>query len=158
MITQAMPGKLLVLRNVGNIVPPCQTGSERNSVVSALEFAVLGLKISEIIVCGHSDCGAMKVLDGLLETKNMPHLSDWLKSARPAKERADAVCLYGPEKDRSELIEKENILVQLENICTYPFVKRALEEGSLHLHGWYYHIGKGDVEAYDFASKQFEKI
>ncbi len=159
LVTQSKPGELFIVRNVGNIVPPYDAIKDKNSVAAAIEFAVLMLKVKDIIVCGHSNCGAMHALyKDENELKSMPHLRDWLKIASPVKETLDVIYPDFSNKSRQRIVEKENILVQLRNIQTYPFVAKALEDRLLYLHGWYYDIGTGDVYAYDPVTENFDKI
>ncbi|MBI5101907.1 MAG: carbonic anhydrase [Nitrospirae bacterium] len=159
LVTQSRPGELFIVRNVGNIVPPYDAIKDKNSVAAAIEFAVLKLKVSDIIVCGHSNCGAMQALLGdRRELENMPHLVDWLKVALPVKETV-TVNNIGNSKERLQRIaEEENVLAQLRNIQTYPFVSQALSDGRLYLHGWYYKIETGDVYAYNPKLEVFELI
>ncbi|TAN43066.1 MAG: hypothetical protein EPN22_10890 [Nitrospirae bacterium] len=128
-------------------------------ISSAIEFAVLKLKVTDIIVCGHSNCGALQALCGdERELEGMPHLRDWLNIASSVKETVAKVCSgFGTEYCR-RIAEEENILAQLKNIQTYPFVARTLNEGRLYLHGWYYKIETGDVSAYNPNEEMFEVI
>lgn len=159
LVTQSKPGELFIVRNVGNIVPPYDAIKDKNSVAAAVEFAVLGLKVKDIIVCGHSNCGAMQALfKDEKELDNMPHLRDWLKIALPAKDTIDKFCQHSTGESRQRITEEENILAQLKNIQTYPFVERALKKGRLHLHGWYYNIETGRICAYNPNKDMFEEI
>lgn len=158
LVTQSKPGELFILRNVGNIVPPYDAIKDKNSVAAALEFAVLSLKVADIIVCGHSNCGAMQSLyqdEG--ELRDMPHLLEWIALAEPVKRHVEQYYREMPQDKRERITEKENILEQLRNIETYPFVAEALKEGTLYLHGWYYDIGTGDVLSYDPSTDKFER-
>jgi len=159
LVTQSKPGELFIVRNVGNIIPPFDALKDKNSVAAAIEFAVLSLKVSDVIVCGHSNCGAMQALyKEDAELDKMPHLKDWLKLAQPAK---DAVAEYLPDSPRDaiqDLTEKANVLAQLENIQTYPFVSQALKDRALYLHGWHYEIGTGHMYAFVPATGKFEII
>lgn len=159
LVTQSRPGELFIVRNVGNIIPPYDTIKDKNSVAAAIEFAVLGLKVKDIIVCGHSGCGAMQSLyRDEKELKNMPHLRDWLKLADPVR---DIILKNYPEissEIRQQITEEENVLCQLNNIQTYPFVLDALNAGVLHLHGWYYNIGTGNIYYYNLSEDVFELI
>lgn len=159
LVTQSKPGELFIVRNVGNIIPPFDALKDKNSVAAAIEFAVLSLKVSDVIVCGHSNCGAMQALykEGA-ELDKMPHLKDWLKLAQPAK---DTVAEYFPDSPIEAvqiLTEKANVLAQIENIQTYPFVVEALKNGALYLHGWHYDIGTGHMYAFVPATGKFEII
>ncbi len=156
LVTQSKPGELFIVRNVGNIIPPYDEIKDKNSVAAAIEFAVLVLKVKDIIVCGHSDCGAMRaIFRNEDEFDNTPHLRDWLRLAFPVKK-----INYSDVHDesRQSIVEKENILFQLQNIQTYPFVLQALKRGDVHLHGWYYDIGAGSIYAYNPEKDTFEEI
>lgn len=159
LVTQSSPGDLFIIRNVGNIVPPHNAIRDKNSVAAALEFAVLELKVADIIVCGHSNCGAMQMLRrndaALLE---MPHLKEWVQIAEPVKRIVDRYYHEASDEMKERITEKENILMQIRNIETYPFVEKALETGALKLHGWYYDIGTGRISAYDPETDAFENI
>lgn len=171
LVTQSKPGELFIVRNVGNIIPPYNnlgggvhervqsTPSCCSSVAAAIEFAVLSLKVKDIIVCGHSNCGAMQaIFKDKKEFDNMPHLRDWLKLALPVKKMIERHYPNAQGESRQRIVEEENILAQLKNIQTYPFVVQALEDGSLYLHGWYYDIGTGNICAYNPNTDSFEVI
>ena len=159
LVTQSKRGEIFIVRNVGNIIPPYDAIKDKNSVAAAIEFAVLSLKVKDIIVCGHSNCGAMEALyKDERELTNMPHLKDWLKLAAPVK---DIVLKYYPmiqSEARQRITEEENVLCQLHNIQTYPFVQEALNAGVLHLHGWDYNIETGKIYAYDTDADMFKEI
>jgi carbonic anhydrase len=159
LVTQSNPGEIFIVRNVGNIVPPHDAIKDKNSVAAALEFAVLNLKVTDIIVCGHSNCGAMKMLyEDEQFLRRMPHVNEWLQLS--ASMRDFMLKYYGNASDeiRQRVTEEENILFQLHNIQTYPFVKQALDEKTLYLHGWYYNIGTGIIYSYNTAEDVFEII
>jgi carbonic anhydrase len=159
LITQSRPGELLILRNVGNVIPPYTSGKDKNSVAAAIEFAVLVMNVKDIIVCGHSDCGAMKALYKTEEElKSMPHLREWLKIASPLKDIVNTTYANYSGRSLQRITEEKNVLAQLRNIQTYPFVAQALKEGAIHLHGWYYDIGTGEVYTYNQSSERFEKV
>lgn len=159
LVTQSRPGELFILRNVGNIIPPYNAIRDKNSVAAAIEFAVLGLKVSDIIVCGHSNCGAMEMLhQNDAAFIDMPHLREWVRLAEPVRRIVERHYPKLKPELKSIITEKENILVQLGNIETYPFVEKALAEGRLRLHGWYYDIGTGRISAYNPETDVFEDI
>ncbi|MDO8785413.1 MAG: carbonic anhydrase [Syntrophales bacterium] len=159
LITQSKPGELFIMRNVGNIIPPQDALKYKSSVAAGLEFAVLGLKVTDIIVCGHSNCGAIELLSNdLKQLDGMPHLWEWLQFAAPAKNMSDSYCSQETPDCASRIMEKENVLVQLRNIQTYPFVAESLKGGTLFLHGWHYDIGAGEIFAYNPATDVFERI
>ena len=151
--------ELFIIRNVGNIIPPFDALKDKNSVAAAIEFAVLSLKVSDVIVCGHSNCGAMQALyKEDAELDRMPHLKDWLKLAQPAKDAAAECFPDSPKETLQGLTEKANVLAQIDNIQTYPFVAQALKDKALYLHGWHYEIGTGHMYAFVPATGKFEII
>lgn len=152
LVTQREPGDLFVIRNAGNIVP--SYGPEPGGVSATVEYAVAALKVTDIVICGHSDCGAMTAISKCSCMDHMPAVGQWLKyadSARvvnEAREHADI-------KEKTDAMVHENVIAQLANIQTHPSVRLALEEGRLSLHGWVYDIETGAISAFDGASKQF---
>jgi carbonic anhydrase len=152
MLMQAKPGRIFELRNAGNIVP--RFSSHVGGVTATIEFAVVELKISNIIICGHSGCGAMTGLLSPGSIQNMPNVQKWLKNAEPIREAlANTGALEGPDA-LSKAIEA-NIIVQLDHLRTHPCVAQALAAGRLAVHGWVYDIATGNVETYDEQWKQF---
>jgi len=157
LITQSKPGDLFVVKNVGNIVPPASSTGSTNSTAAAVEFAVESLEVSDIVVCGHSQCGAMEaLLSGLPPTKSMPHLQEWLALAAPVRHVLQTE--YHHLKSHEELATaaaEENVLFALENLYSYPGVKKRLEDRSLRLHGWFFKIATAELFAFDPQTKQF---
>lgn len=156
LITQTEPGELFILRNAGNIVPPY--GASNGGEGATIEFAVAALEVSDIIVCGHSHCGAIK---GLLEpqsVREMPAVEAWLKHAEAT--RRIMIEKYKDRTDASLITTavEENVLVQLENLRTHPAVASALARGRLKLHAWVYKIETGEVFSYDPTSEQFTPV
>lgn len=159
LITQSQPGDLFVVKNVGNIVPRADVPG-RNSTAAAIEFAVSKLGVSDVVVCGHSQCGAMTaLLEGLPDSEDMPHLREWIATAAPVRELMDRH--YQHLTDRNERITAaggENVLFALENLHTYPAVTTRLADGSLRLHGWFFEIATAKLFAYDSTAQQFQPI
>ncbi|MEA5511993.1 carbonic anhydrase [Crocosphaera sp. UHCC 0190] len=154
LITQAQVGELFVIRNAGNIIPPF--GAANGGEGAAIEYAVSALNIDQVIVCGHSHCGAMKGLLKLssLEEK-MPLVHNWLKHAEATRQviKDNYSNLEGEEL--LEVTVAENVLTQLENLQTYPVIRSRLHQGNLSLHGWIYRIETGEVFEYDVISHDF---
>lgn len=156
LITQTDPGDLFIIRNAGNIIPP--HGVTNGGEGATIEFAVAGLGVPDIIVCGHSHCGAMK---GLLEPetlRNLPAMTEWLSYAEATRR---IVREKYTDRSNSALLTttvEENVLVQLENLRTHPTVASALARGKLKLHGWVYKIETGEVFAYDPERGQFAPV
>ena len=160
LITQSKPGDLFVVKNVGNIVPPASAVGSTNSTAAAIEFAVDVLRVSDVVVCGHSQCGAMDaLLGGLAQPDALPHLSGWLEIARPVREvlARDYQHLTEPIA-RATAAAEENVLFALENLRSYPCVQHRLAGGSLHLHGWFFKIDSAELFAYDPESRQFTSL
>jgi carbonic anhydrase len=158
-ITQSKPGELFIVKNIGNIVPSCSPQRKENSAAAAIEYALVFMDVTDIVVCAHSDCGAMKALYKKAEDfKESPHLKEWIDTAQPVRERVERLNNELPLKALYELTAKENVIVQLKNLKTFPVVTRALDAGKLNLHGWYYDIGTGAVHAYNEGKNTFEEI
>ncbi len=153
LLTRSQPGELFILRNAGNIVPP--HGAADGGEAATIEFAVAGLHVKDVILCGHSHCGAMK---GLLEPETvapMPAVASWLNYAATTQRIVRDNYAHLDEKRLLMAAVQENVLVQLENLRTLPAVASALVRGDLHLHGWVYKIETGEVFAFDSAQGQF---
>ena len=153
------PGDLFVVRNVGNLIPPCNTAGHSvadESEAAAIEFALLNLKVRDVIVCGHSECGAMKALVAGTAGDEACHLNAWLRHGQPALARMTAGegKHLTPEATHNRLSQL-NVLLQLEHLRSYPIVRQRLEAGTLRLHGWWFDIGGAEVNAYDEATKSF---
>ena len=156
LITQTQPGELFVCRNIGNIVPAY--GEMLGGVSAVIEFAVLALDVSHIVICGHTGCGAMKALanpdDPALA--RMPTVASWLRNAAAARSVVQMLHphLHG-EAQREALVEalvEQNLRTQLGHLRTHPSVAAKLAVGALHLHGWLYDIAAGRVDIVDEAS------
>jgi len=140
-ITQAKAGTLFMHRNIGNVVPLFDW-----NFATVLEYAIRHLKIKAIVICGHSDCGAIKALD---KETNDVYIPLWLNNAIEAKKRIDAK-IEAPKtpeasKKRSRMIEEENVRLQIEHLNLYPVVKEALKEGKIRVHGLYYNLENGEL-------------
>ena len=159
LITQSKPGELFIVKSVGNIVPPNETMRKKTCTAAAIEFAIMKLKVTDVVVCGHSDCGALKALwSDEKELSDMPNLKDWVSTASEVK---DAVMQHSHDpsyKARIEMTEKKYIIQQLDNLKTYPLIAEAVDEEKLRLHGWYYDIATGVIYAYNPKTNYFEKI
>jgi carbonic anhydrase len=153
LLTRSQPGDLFILRNAGNIVPP--HGAANGGEAATIEFAVAALGVKDVIVCGHSHCGAMK---GLLEpgaVAALPAVAGWLAHAETTRRIVrENYRDLAPDRLLTLTVE-ENVLVQLENLRTLPAVAARLRKGDLHLHGWVYKIETGEVFAYDPGPGQF---
>jgi carbonic anhydrase len=153
LLTRSQPGDLFILRNAGNIIPP--HGAANGGEGATIEFAVSALGVQDIIICGHSHCGAMKALLDPSMTVNLPATADWLKHAETTRQiiRDNYSHLDGAALLTATI--EENVLVQLEHLRTLPCVASRIVKGNLKLHGWVYKIETGEVFAYDLADGQF---
>ncbi|SAK90878.1 carbonic anhydrase [Caballeronia catudaia] len=155
MITQTRPGELFVCRNIGNIVPAY--GEMLGGVSAVVEFAVLALNVKQIVICGHSDCGAMKGLaSGATIADEMPTVHAWLRNAEAAR---SVVMARKLEEERivAAMVE-ENIRLQLTHLRTHPAVAGHLALGKLQVQGWVYDIGRGKVSVFDEAGGKFQSL
>lgn len=156
LITHTAPGDMFVLRNAGNLVPAF--GASSGGEVATIEFAVAGLQVSDVVVCGHSHCGAMKGLlhpDYLTE---MPAVADWLKNAEATRRIIRSKYSHLTGHALLDAAIEENVLMQLENLQTHPAVAVALAEDKLKLHAWVYDIASGEVFAFDDSAQQFQPL
>ncbi len=155
-ILQCDPGEIFVTRNAGNIVPPY--GSEAaGAVTSAIEYAVKGLGVRHIVVCGHTDCGAMKALLKPDALKTMPAVAAWLGHCDCVRD--GFVCDVGASDQTSaRRLAMRNVATQVKNLETHPSVAAGLADGTLRLHGWLFDIAAGDILAMDAATTEFASI
>ena len=156
MITGSGPGDLFIIRNIGNFVPPFSPDNDFHSTASAIEYAVSHLKVSDIIICGHSDCGAIKecFFEHEVNEENI-HTIKWLELGKGAKEMAQEQFPDATLSQQREFAEKVSVLFQMENLTTFPGVRRRVEEGSLFLHAWYYDLKSGEILYYDETESDF---
>jgi carbonic anhydrase len=156
-IMQASPGEIFVTRNVGNIVPAY--GEMLGGVSAVIEYAVSGLKVEHVVVCGHSDCGAMKALLRPQSTTGMPTVTSWLTNARSALMVAEAHSVPGEQPDVIlRRVTEQNVLMQIAHLKTHPAVAAAIAQGRLTISGWVYDIGAGEVCISNDGSGTFEPL
>lgn len=143
----AQPGEVFVVRTVGAVVPPYGIG--QRSVGAALEFAVDKLGVRHVVVCGHTDCGAIEALDTAVAMQKTPNLALWLENLRPAKTSVDARQSFDDPYLRQLAIVEQSVLLQLRNLETYPVVQNALKQQTVRIHGWVYNLESGRLSYYD---------
>jgi carbonic anhydrase len=148
------PGDLFVIRNIGNVIPPSSSDAATPawSEAAAIEFAVSGLGVSDLIVCGHSQCGAMKAL--LAERDPNSAVHRWLQFGEPSLERLRSLPA-NPNLEQVNQLSQINVLQQLEHLRTYPAIRERVAEGKLRLHGWWFDIGHAEVQYYDEDQARF---
>ncbi|KMT56496.1 carbonic anhydrase [Pseudomonas fildesensis] len=156
LITQSSPGDLFVTRNVGNVVPPY--GQMNGGVSTAIEYAVLALGVQHIIVCGHSDCGAMRAVLNPASLEKMPTVRAWLRHAEVAKSMVEDNCDCANEGESMKVLTEENVIAQLQHLRTHPSVASRMANGQLFIHGWIYNIETSEIRAYDADQAAFRPL
>lgn len=156
MITQTDPGELFICRNAGNIVPPHTTNT--GGMTASIEFAVAALKVPHIVICGHTECGAMNGAMNMDGLDNLPHVKEWLSYAKAAVAVVEEIAPDADDQTRMKLLLEQNVILQLQHLKIHPSVAARLAKGDLQLHGWVYDIKTGDVNAYNQTTNSFEPV
>ena len=149
LLTDASPGELFVVRNVGNFVPPFESDDGFHGTSAAIEFATIVLRVTDIVVCGHSHCGAIAALYSPPNALT-PHVTKWLQLGR------DAMLEGNVDDDLLRRTEQRSIALQIERLLTFPIVRERVDRGEVSLHGWYYVIEEGRVDILDIESGTFK--
>lgn len=159
-LLQADPGEVFQIRNIANIVPEFTDPDPVLSLQAGLDFTVTALKVDDIIILGHINCGGCNTCINPPENiDDMPHLKQWVSKLNPVKESiADQLAVLEDPVAKSDLMEKTNIMAQYAHLMTYPIVADRVAAGTLKVHGWHFHTDEGYVEAYDPETKTFSKI
>lgn len=160
LITHTLPGELFIIRNIGNLVPPWRETEEYLATTSGIEYAIKILEIENIVICGHSNCGACStIFSNPQKLETIPNVKKWLELMAPVKAK---VCASIPnEKElaaREWLAEQVNVVEQIKHLLSYPFIKEKYQAGKLKIYGWYYIIETGDVFNYNQEKGCFELI
>ena len=156
-ITSSGPGEVFVTRNVGNMVPP-YSGTP-GGVTAVIEYAVAALKVKHVVVCGHSDCGAMKALLHPPSTDDLPTVRYWLHHGLAALMVADSPAHRDePQLEKLKRLTEENVLMQLVHLKTHPSVAGAMARGELTMSGWVYDIGTGVVRIAEEGQREFAPV
>ncbi|OHE06681.1 MAG: carbonic anhydrase [Sulfurimonas sp. RIFOXYD12_FULL_33_39] len=158
LMTNSAPGDLFVVRNIGNFVAPYKPDEDFHSTASAIEYAVSVLKVKNIIVCGHTKCGAIEAIHNksCSDDPELVHTKTWLTLGDSAKSQALLALGLNADKDiLYRLTEKLSVISQIENLLTYPSVKTRIDSNEISVHGWIYDIESGEIEYYDPEISQF---
>jgi carbonic anhydrase len=156
-ITSSGPGQVFVARNVGNMVPPYS--NTPGGITAVIEYAVSALKVKHAVVCGHSDCGAMKALLNPKSTEELPTVRYWLNHARAAFMVAESMAPKSEDAlERLKRLTEENVLMQLVHLKTHPSVAGAMARGELTISGWVYDIGEGVVRIAEEGQREFVPV
>jgi carbonic anhydrase len=159
-IFSAMPGELFVLRNIANLVPPFETGGNYHGVSSAIEFAVLNLKLKHLIIIGHSGCGGIKAAwnhNAAVQT-DAQFISRWMSMLDDARLAVLSAQPNASPEEKQRALELEGVKQTLNNLRTFPFVREREEKGTLQLHGAHFDIKTGTLSVYDNESKMFKAL
>lgn len=155
LLTGSDPGDMFVVRNIANLVPPC-TPQAPPGVSSAIEFAVCNLEVARVIVLGHANCGGIRQL---LSPQKLSDETDfvgrWMQIAEPVAQRVRRELGHRSAAEQHRACELSSILQSLQNLMTYPWIRRRVESGSLNLHGWYFDMESGALMAYSERQQQF---
>jgi carbonic anhydrase len=157
LITASAPGELFIVRNIGNIVPSVERGV-LGGVSAAIEYAVEVLEVGNVIVCGHTNCGAIDAILNPERLKHLPYVSRWLEGSASIPKLIEERYGHLEGEARMTAAVEENVLVQLENLRSFKFVARRLDSGKLKMSGWVFKIATGDVFDYDPHSGQFLQL
>src|SRR3990172_9606503 len=155
------PGDLFVVRNVGNLIPSCGPGGSaaEDSEAAAVDFGLQALPLTDIIVCGHSECGAMMALARGRDGLESPFLKNWLRHGDGSLRRLESGGTgTDAHLERHNRLSRANVLEQIEHLKTYPLVRERMEAGRLRLHGWWFDIKEADVYEYDAGERGFRLI
>jgi len=155
LITQTEPGDLFVIRNAGNIVPPHT--KESDGIVASIEFAVVALGVKHIVICGHSNCGAMKGALNISGLTALPKVKGWLNYC------SEAVTIVQSRKnnlksDELNSVTRENVLLQKRRLEQYPEISKRLATGDIEIHGWVYEIGNGTIRCFNSEKQAFIEL
>ncbi len=159
-LTRTMPGELFMVRNVANLVPPFRLTEEFVATTASIEYAVQVLEVENIVVCGHSNCGGCAALNRSQEDlAHIPNVRRWLEISKEVKGRVDRQMgdEENPEK-REWMTEQINILVQMRNLLTYPYIQERYNARKLNIYGWYYIIETGEIFNFNDQTQLFELV
>jgi carbonic anhydrase len=153
LILQTEPGDLFIARNVGNVVPPF--GEMAGGISATIEYAIAVLRVKHVIICGHSDCGAVKAVLDKKDTTRLPITHKWLRYVEAAWKYREPGDPMGDEKAQHTTLIRANVIAQLTNLKTHTEVAAGLAKRNLQVHAWYYDILTGAIEAYDQQARKF---
>ena len=162
MVFNCLPGELFVIRNVANLVPPCEKNDTYHGVSASLEFGTCFLEVENIIVFGHTQCGGIKALlensNKVVEKKQYSFISKWMELARPAYDTV--VAKYGklPLNEKVILCEQYTLTNSLNNLLTFPWIKERVDNGNLSLHAWYFDLETGEIHIFDQEKKNWSVL
>lgn len=158
LVLNCSPGELFVVRNVANLVPPCENDAKHHGTSAALEFAVCFLKVEHIIILGHTYCGGIQALlrDETEHLEQRSFISHWMEIAREA--RIQALQKNGTPKEQETHCCEYSLMASLDNLHSFPWIKERLSNGSLSLHAWLFDLESGLIKRFNETQQRFENI
>lgn len=153
-ITQSSPGEVFVSRNIGNLIPAY--GEMMGGISAVIEYAVAALEVKLVVICGHSDCGAMKGLLDPGQVAKLPTVCSWLRNAEAALSVTEALHGAVPQSSLLDTLIEQNVILQLNHLKTHPSIAGRLALGSIDISGWVYDIAHGTVRIYNESTARFE--
>jgi len=158
LILDCAPGDLFVIRNVANLVPPAENLGNYHGTSAALEFGVCNLAVQHIIVLGHAQCGGIHALLEGGVAGDDSFIAEWMRIAEAARKRVEQEHAGASSKERHRACEQQAILVSLDNLMTFSWIRERVEQGRLALHGWYFDIERGELLGYNTEQGRFEAL
>jgi carbonic anhydrase len=159
LIARTKPGEFFTVRNIANIVPPYRETDEYVSTTAAVEYAVQVLNVENIVVCGHSNCGGCAAMHKAPEElEHIPHVRRWLEVSRDVPALVAQELPDGSPEEQEWLTEQTNIVVQMRNLLSYPYIRERYEAGRLKIFGWYYIIETGEIFNYNKDTETFDLV
>ena len=159
-VMNCKPGDLFVVRNVANLVPPYQADNSYHGSSAALEFAISHLKIRHVVIFGHSQCGGIQSLIDQVETEHPPYsfVAKWMELAQNARKQTFEKHADATPEEKAHYCGHYAIINSLINLLTFPWVEQGVKERSLYIHGWFFNLSTGIIDAYNFDTKKFEEL
>lgn len=157
-LTDCDPGDLFTIRNVANLVPPCEHDNSHHGTSAALEFAVNNLEVENIIIMGHANCGGIKALWEGVDNAQTQFIHPWVSIAQPAKDWVKHTLSSASDEEQLKACEQRAVLESLANLMTFSCIRERVEEGSLSLHGWYFDISAGELLCFNHSTGAFEVV
>jgi len=157
-LTDCDPGDLFIVRNVANLVPPCEVGGDFHGTSAALEFAVNSLEVENIIIMGHASCGGIKALWEGADKQQSQFIHPWVSIAQSAKDWVKERLSTATPEIQIKACEQRAILESLANLMTFSCIRQRVENGELSLHGWYFDIAQGELLCFNPQTGAFEIV
>ena len=156
LITNTNPGDIFVTRNIGNFIPPYDPGRDSCATAAVIEYALMHLNVENIIICGHTHCGACEALfHEIPDNDDEGDLRKWMAHGEIAKEQAKAFLGQASHDKLLRATEKFNVIEQLNHLLTYPAVKHKVDVGELQVMGWFYYIENGNLDYFNPIEYRF---